>query len=48
MADILTLSIQKGGTGKSTNNGALAYIFSELLGLKVLVVDFDPCALFSA
>ncbi|WP_044639715.1 ParA family protein [Risungbinella massiliensis] len=42
MAEIITLSIQKGGTGKSTTTGALAYLLSEKYGLKTLVVDFDP------
>lgn len=42
MGEIITISNQKGGTGKSTTTGAMAYILAEELGYKTLVVDFDP------
>lgn len=42
LTHIITMSIQKGGTGKSTTTGALGYILSQEKGLKTLVCDFDP------
>ncbi|UWE05321.1 ParA family protein [Laceyella sacchari] len=42
MAEVITISNQKGGTGKSTTTGAMAYILAEELGYKTLVIDFDP------
>lgn len=42
MAEVITISNQKGGTGKSTTTGAMAYILAEELGFKTLVIDFDP------
>jgi chromosome partitioning protein len=42
LAEVITISNQKGGTGKSTTTGAMAYILAEELGYKTLVIDFDP------
>jgi chromosome partitioning protein len=42
LAEVITISNQKGGTGKSTTTGAMAYILAEELGFKTLVIDFDP------
>lgn len=42
MAEVITTSIQKGGTGKSTSTGAIAYVLAEEYGFKTLVIDFDP------
>lgn len=40
MAIVITVSIQKGGVGKSTTAGVLSYLFSQE-GFKVLTLDMD-------
>ena len=45
MAKVITYGNFKGGTGKTTNSGMMAYMLSKL-GYKTLLADLDPHMLF--
>ena len=43
-AKIVTIASRKGGVGKTVVTSLLARYYSEIMGKKVLVIDFDPRA----